>query len=106
MVEIATPGNTFWQDSFWCSFYGAGIIGTLVVYGLLQEKIMDHAYGHDAMFQWSAFLVFWNRLFAIAFAMVMALLKKESFVPGAPWWKFLAVSLSNVFASMCQYEAL
>jgi len=36
----------------------------------------------------------------------MALAKTESFRPAAPWWKYLAISLSNVFASMCQYEAL
>merc|ERR1719254_244573 len=66
---------------------------------------MDQPYGGE-MFLWSAFLVLWNRFFAVLYAVIMATSKSEGFAPAAPWWKFLAVSLSNVFASMCQYEAL
>merc|ERR1719299_46636 len=38
--------------------------------------------------------------------MVMAVFKGESLVNGAPLWKYLAISFSNVYASTCQYEAL
>merc|ERR1719401_3160163 len=98
--------STFLADAFWCCFYGAGIIGCLLAYGVLQERIMDHPYSGGAMFTWSAFLVFFNRFFAVVFAVVMATIKRESYLPAAPWWKYLAISLSNVFATMCQYEAL
>jgi adenosine 3'-phospho 5'-phosphosulfate transporter B2 len=36
----------------------------------------------------------------------MAVAKGESLASKAPLWKYLTVSLSNVYASTCQYEAL
>lgn len=91
----------------WCSFYGAGIIGMLVIYGILQERIMAVPYGEPpAYFKDSVFLVFMNRSVAVVFAFFMALFKGESLVNGAPLWKYLAISFSNVYASTCQYEAL
>merc|ERR1719230_651176 len=33
-------------------------------------------------------------------------LKGESYTNTAPFWKYLAISFSNVYASTCQYEAL
>jgi len=89
----------------WCMFYGAGIIGTLVLYGILQEGIMTVAYD-GSLFEYSVFLVFCNRLAAVVFAVIMAKCKGESMTNAAPLWKYLIVSLSNVYASSCQYEAL
>ncbi|CAE7325109.1 slc35b2 [Symbiodinium sp. KB8] len=86
-------------------FYGAGIICTLVVYGILQEGIMTVAYD-GTLFRYSVFLVLCNRLAAVAFAVAMAIAKGESMKNEAPLWKYLVVSLSNVYASSCQYEAL
>merc|ERR1719160_1984935 len=77
----------------------------LVVYGLLQERIMSQPYG-SAMFTDSVFLVFCNRAVAVVFAAIMAASKGESFKNAAPLWKYLAISFSNVYASACQYEAL
>jgi len=90
---------------FWCGFYAAGIIGSLVVYGLLQERIMTIPYGTET-FGFSAFLVFCNRIIAFMFAVIMACARRESLGNKAPLWKYLIVSLSNVYASACQYEAL
>merc|ERR1719203_1397503 len=73
-------------------FYGAGVILSLLVYGVLQERIITQTYGGD--------------LFADLFAISMALAKGESLASKAPLWKYLTVSLSNVYASTCQYEAL
>jgi len=92
-------------SALWCGLYGLGIIGSLVVYGLLQERIMSIPYGDD-LFKTSVFLVFCNRIVAIAFAIVMIAVKGESFINAAPFWKYLAISFSNVGASTCQYEAL
>jgi len=39
--EASMPNET----AAWCSFYGAGIICMLVVYGLLQERIITRPYG-------------------------------------------------------------
>eukprot|EP00406_Dinophysis_acuminata_P083226 CAMPEP_0179266896 /NCGR_PEP_ID=MMETSP0797-20121207/29649_1 /TAXON_ID=47934 /ORGANISM="Dinophysis acuminata, Strain DAEP01" /LENGTH=113 /DNA_ID=CAMNT_0020975137 /DNA_START=207 /DNA_END=544 /DNA_ORIENTATION=- len=66
---------------------------------------MVHPYGHD-MFRFSVFLVFWNRIVAIVFALVMAVTNRERIRWSAPLWKYFAISISNVAATSCQYEAL
>jgi len=88
-----------------CCFYASGIIVALWVYGLLQEKIMQHPYDGDK-FTESEFLVFCNRFFAIWFGLGMTLLYKEDWGLKAPLWKYVIVSISNVLATTCQYEAL
>eukprot|EP00411_Alexandrium_monilatum_P089832 CAMPEP_0175739450 /NCGR_PEP_ID=MMETSP0097-20121207/55008_1 /TAXON_ID=311494 /ORGANISM="Alexandrium monilatum, Strain CCMP3105" /LENGTH=346 /DNA_ID=CAMNT_0017047709 /DNA_START=41 /DNA_END=1081 /DNA_ORIENTATION=+ len=97
--------RTALQSAFWCCFYGAGIVGMLLIYGLLQERIMSEPYGND-LFSVSVFLVFCNRIVGIAFAMSMIFVMGEKLGNTAPLWKYLAISLSNVAASYCQYEAL
>merc|ERR1719265_2130860 len=47
-----------------------------------------------------------NRCCSFAFAFVMVLVKGESLKHGPPLWKYAAVSISNVVATTCQYEAL
>lgn len=89
----------------WCVFYGVGIIGSLVLYGIFQEGIMTVPYD-GSLFTFSVFLVLCNRLAAVLFAVIMAQVKGESMGNQAPIWKYLIVSLSNVYASSCQYEAL
>lgn len=93
------------EQVFWGGFYASGLIGMLLIYGLLQEKIMTMPYNGD-IFQFSIFLVFFNRMAAVIFAFCMAFANGEAIVNKAPLWKYLIVSLSNVFASTCQYEAL
>lgn len=93
------------EAALWCCFYGFGIIGMLVVYGLLQERIMSLPYGDDK-FGDSVFLVMCNRVFAVFFSVFMAKYKGESLENKAPLWKYVAISFSNVYASTCQYEAL
>merc|ERR1719382_1576161 len=66
---------------------------------------MTQPYGGES-FTWSVLLVFFNRLAAVVFSFAMALAHGESLRNGAPIWKYLVVSLSNVYASTCQYEAL
>jgi len=95
------------ESAGWCCFYGLGIISMLVVYGIIQERIMSMPYGDPAVyFTDSVFLVFCNRFVAFLFACVMVGVKGESYVNAAPFWKYLAISFSNVYASTCQYEAL
>jgi len=103
MQLSATDFNKFG----WCAFYGGGIIGGLVIYGVLQERIMSLPYGQPPQkFTDSLFLVFCNRIVAVAFAAGMVFGKGESVKNTAPLWKYVAISFSNVFASSCQYEAL
>jgi len=77
----------------------------LVIYGVLQERIMSIPYGQD-FFTVSVFLVFCNRVVAMAFAAIMICIRGEPFRNTAPLWKYLAISFSNVAASTCQYDAL
>eukprot|EP00438_Fugacium_kawagutii_P014752 Skav202476 [mRNA] locus=scaffold149:659381:660385:+ [translate_table: standard] len=93
------------QTIVWGSVYATGIIGALGVYGLLQERIMSQPYGGE-MFPDSVFLVFCNRFFAIWFGLLMVNVKGEEWKLKAPVWRYMVVSLSNVFATTCQYEAL
>jgi len=91
--------------AFWCLVYGGGVIATLLVYGLLQEKLMTVPFGGE-LFVVSAFLVLCNRCANIAYAGSMIAVLGESFENKAPIWKYMIISLSNVAATTCQYEAL
>lgn len=64
--------------------------------------------GKGEIFKYSLFLVLCNRLTSCAIAIVMLLWggKTSEIKPVAPWYTYLAVSLSNVVATTCQYEAL
>jgi len=58
------------------------------------------------LFVVSAFLVLCNRCANIAYAGSMIAVLGESFENKAPIWKYMIISLSNVAATTCQYEAL
>merc|ERR1719210_2172555 len=93
--ETQVDLSTFMLRGSWCVFYGSGIIASLVIYGMLQERIMTYEYGNE-LFSYSVFLVFLNRIAAVIFAIVMALVYKEGLMQKAPLWKYLIISLSNV----------
>lgn len=86
----------------WCC---AGVIGCLVAYGVLQEKIMQGSFDGER-FTFSLFLVLCNRLTTMSLAVVMLLLYGQDMRPVAPPYNYAAVSVSNVVATFCQYEAL
>ena len=88
-----------------------GIMSSLGVYGLMQERIVRHPYaapGSDAaeFFNSSLFLVFCNRIFTCASAAVWSKAKGQPLAPACPLYKYGSISLSNVVATTCQYEAL
>jgi len=101
--------SNIWMESgnraFWCVCYGGGIIATLLVYGVLQEKLMTVPFGGE-LFVVSAFLVLCNRCANIAYAGSMIAVLGESLENKAPIWKYMVISLSNVAATTCQYESL
>lgn len=91
----------------WCLFYGSGIFGSLVLYGVLQERIMAFPYGDPPiMFEDAVGLVFCNRIVALAFLVVANSAIDGSFLPQAPVSKYTTVSVTNVLSSVCQYNAL
>lgn len=94
-----------WVPAGRCCSYGAAIVVSLALYGLVQERVMAHPYG-GVYFNVSLFLVLCNRVVAVGYAVSMAVARGEPFINKAPLWKYLAVSVSNVAATTCQYEAL
>jgi len=89
------------------TLYASGIMVSLVVYGLLQERIMTRPYGDEqAYFRNSAYLVLNNRIISVLIAVILIYYKQEPIGPLAPVIKFSAVSISNTIATFCQYEAL
>ena len=86
-----------------------GVFGSLLVYGILQEKIMTRAPGADMDAQRSSFsllLVLTNRVLSTLVAAVVLVLKRKAVAPTAPVLAYAGISASNVFATTCQYEAL
>ncbi|WOL14855.1 hypothetical protein Cni_G23636 [Canna indica] len=88
-----------------CVFAVTGIMSTLLVYGILQEKIMRVPYGvNKEFFRYSLFLVFCNRIMTSAVSGAVLLASKKSLDPVAPIYKYCAVSVSNILTTTCQYE--
>eukprot|EP00013_Stygamoeba_regulata_P007069 CAMPEP_0177641238 /NCGR_PEP_ID=MMETSP0447-20121125/6961_1 /TAXON_ID=0 /ORGANISM="Stygamoeba regulata, Strain BSH-02190019" /LENGTH=352 /DNA_ID=CAMNT_0019143345 /DNA_START=136 /DNA_END=1194 /DNA_ORIENTATION=+ len=85
----------------------SALMVSLLMYGVVQERIMTQAYGQEGeKFLASAFLVFNNRAVAIATAIACLMYKGDSLAPAAPVIKFFGVSISNTAATYLQYEAL
>ncbi|KAJ7012537.1 hypothetical protein NC653_002553 [Populus alba x Populus x berolinensis] len=85
----------------------AGIMTTLVIYGLLQEKIMRVPYGSNKeFFKYSLFLVFCNRITTSAVSAAALVASKKALNPVAPVYKYCLISVSNILTTTCQYEAL
>ncbi|KAL6074710.1 Adenosine 3'-phospho 5'-phosphosulfate transporter 1 [Balamuthia mandrillaris] len=93
-------------------FCVAGLFGSFLLYGVAQERIMTQPYGEDPetgkelMFTSSAFLVFINRIVCVVAAAGILLYKGEKLNNQAPLTNYFAISMSNVLATYCQYEAL
>jgi len=109
-VSMATPpkpmaARSAAEQLAWGGYYAGALIVVLIIYGLLQERILQMPYD-GIFFKYSVFLVFCNRLLASTWSMVMAYWCGESLQKRAPMWKYFVISLSNVYASTCQYEAL
>ena len=84
-----------------------GIFSSLLLYGYAQERIMTQPWGADNVkFDHSVFLVMCNRITSMSIASVIMFARRESFAPCAPIQSYLAISISNMLATTCQYEAL
>ncbi|XP_047508455.1 adenosine 3'-phospho 5'-phosphosulfate transporter 1 [Pieris napi] len=87
----------------------SGLMGSYLIWGLLQEKIMTQEYvwkdGSVSRFNDSQFLVLINRVSAFALAFGRLRWTGEP-VFAAPLYKFSYCSLTNIVSAWCQYEAL
>mmetsp|Transcript_15986 Transcript_15986/g.40780 ORF Transcript_15986/g.40780 Transcript_15986/m.40780 type:complete len:356 (-) Transcript_15986:180-1247(-) len=97
-------GKNYYTGVALCAF---GILSTLCTYGILQERIMTMPYGKKGeFFKYSLLIVLVNRLGTCLVALVTSAVKGESLKPIAPLYAYAGVSISNVVATSCQYEAL
>lgn len=88
-----------------------GIFLSLVTYAYCQERIMTRPFlvsNSEAMFANTLFLVLVNRSFAVlaAAVVIVATSGVSGLAPQAPLEKFPVISVANLVATMCQYEAL
>ncbi|XP_002741355.1 adenosine 3'-phospho 5'-phosphosulfate transporter 1-like [Saccoglossus kowalevskii] len=106
--NIIVPPKTKGKRALVLVICVAGLQGSYLTWGVLQERIMAHDYGteeNSARFKNSQFLVFMNRISALITAgIAMYLLKQPRHL--APMYKYSYSSLSNILSSWCQYEAL
>ncbi|KAL3695127.1 hypothetical protein R1sor_008778 [Riccia sorocarpa] len=99
--------NIVQSDAAKLSFCILGVMSTLVIYGLLQERIMRAPYGAEKeFFRQSLFIVLCNRVLTSVTTAVIILINRKDILPVAPLYKYAAVSVSNVLSTTCQYEAL
>ncbi|KAK9139684.1 hypothetical protein Scep_009365 [Stephania cephalantha] len=100
---MAAFSERLWKGAFAV----LGIMTTLVIYGVLQEKIMRVPYGKNKeYFRYSLFLVFCNRIMTSAVSACTLLASKKAIDPVAPIYKYCLISISNILTTTCQYEAL
>jgi adenosine 3'-phospho 5'-phosphosulfate transporter B2 len=101
LVNGGVKENKLWKGVFAVS----GIMSTLVIYGVLQEKIMRVPYGvNKEFFKHSLFLVFCNRLTTSAVSAGALLASKKVLDPVAPVYKYCLISVTNILTTTCQYE--
>lgn len=81
-----------------------------LTWGVLQERVMTREYGKGEegggeTFRDSQFMVFMNRILALAISGLCCAMTKQP-RHGAPMYKYSFCSMSNILSSWCQYEAL
>ena len=90
-----------------------GVLGSLCVYGVLQERLMTIPYGGTTsepekaeMFTSSVFLVLMNRLVTVVVSAVGIVLTGDSFRTSTPLNLYASIAFSNLYTTVCQYEVL
>lgn len=100
-------GKAVWEKkSTKLCFCIVGVMSTLIIYGVMQEKIMRVPYGDHEFFRYSLFIVLCNRLLTVAVSVILLVNQRKAIAPVAPMYKYGAVSVSNILTTTCQYEAL
>ena len=90
-----------------------GVIGSLCIYGVLQERLMTIPYGgtteepeNAEMFTSSVFLVLMNRLLTVCISALGIVLTGDSFRTSTPLNLYASIAFSNLVTTVCQYEVL
>uniref|UniRef100_A0A7S2P1A7 EamA domain-containing protein n=1 Tax=Zooxanthella nutricula TaxID=1333877 RepID=A0A7S2P1A7_9DINO len=93
----------------WCGFFASSMIGMLLMYGLLQERIMQRPYSGGDVFsatQSVFFLMLLIRGAGALFALLMIGATGGNFRPEAELWKYFYVALGQAVSGACSYGAL
>ena len=90
-----------------------GVIGSLCIYGVLQERLMTIPYGGTTeepesaeMFTSSVFLVLMNRLVTVCISALGIALTGDSFKTTIPLNLYASIAFANLVTTVCQYEVL
>ena len=90
-----------------------GVLGSLCIYGVLQERLMTIPYGgttenpeNAEMFTSSVFLVLMNRLVTVCVSAVGIVLTGDSFKTMTPLNLYASIAFANLVTTVCQYEVL
>ena len=92
-----------------------GVLVSLCIYGVLQERLMTIPYGGGSgddspppeFFRSSIFLVLMNRLVTVAVSATGIFLTGERFSPkGTPLELYAMIAFGNLVTTVCQYEVL
>jgi len=89
----------------WPSITPLALLSTHTSPFSLQERIMVEPFDGER-FTYSLFLVLGNRIMTCIVALTLLLANQQDIRPVAPPHAYAAVSVSNVVATFCQYEAL
>ena len=91
----------------------AGVLASLCIYGVLQERLMTIPYGGTTsepekaeMFTSSVFLVLMNRIVTVCVSAVGIYLTGDSFRTSTPLNLYASIAFSNLVTTVCQYEVL
>lgn len=108
MSSFFEHGKALWERKATKLCYCiVGVMSTLIIYGVMQEKIMRVPYGEEKeYFRYSLFIVLCNRVLTVAVSSILLLNQRKAIAPAAPMYKYGAVSISNILTTTCQYEAL
>ncbi|ACO70546.1 Drug/Metabolite transporter superfamily, partial [Micromonas commoda] len=92
-----------------------GVLVSLCIYGVLQERLMTIPYGGGSgddspppeFFRSSIFLVLMNRLVTVSVSATGIFLTGERFSPkGTPLELYAMIAFGNLVTTVCQYEVL
>ncbi|XP_058823340.1 adenosine 3'-phospho 5'-phosphosulfate transporter 1 [Topomyia yanbarensis] len=105
----AVGKRSSWQECILLFYCLAGLMGSYLTWGVLQEKIMTQEYENadkkKVHFKDSQFLVFTNRVLGFLITVVY-LGAKSQLKQRAPLYKYSFASFSNIMSAWFQYEAL
>mmetsp|Transcript_101677 Transcript_101677/g.291404 ORF Transcript_101677/g.291404 Transcript_101677/m.291404 type:complete len:335 (+) Transcript_101677:146-1150(+) len=103
--------ETFKEKAIKLGVCFVGLQVSYITWGVMQETVTTTTYNPTPLvpsgkFPSATFLVFANRILAIAIAAVLCLYRHGTLQSGAPFWYFSPCSMSNVLSSYGQYAAL